>query len=286
MSVLTRVFVVVLVVLSLLLSAAAVTFLNTIPGLQADLETSKEAIAIANATAARSTTAADTRVSNARREVDELVNRLNSAQTDVGSLRAQLDETRAEAARLQSQLALEQATVSATAQAVTVTTQQYDALQQQLASLRGETSQITEQYGATQAQLNQVQNELTFTRRALRAEQEKIAELTAMNGRMKSALGSLGMNSDAIPANLGAKDVNGIITGRTELENGPYAQISIGSEDDVRTGMELAVFDDRTGALLGLMTVEEVDNKTAFGSLRGDRVGEIARSDRVRTASN
>lgn len=77
--------------------------------------------------------------------------------------------------------------------------------------------------------------------------------------------------------------INGVIIQRQTIGGEPYALISVGSEDDVKLGMQFNVVDAETNQLLGFVTIEEVDDQVSIGKLHGPRIEQIAPNDEVKT---
>ena len=286
MSSLTKVFVGMLVVLSLLLAAASVTFLNTIPNYGtriAELDASLKA--------------AESRVNSARSEftaketaqteqLASLNNELSRLQSQVSSLQTQLGTAEADKAAAQVRLASAQSTAAIASQALAANNSVLEQFQQQIATLRDENLTRVGESTQLQARLAQVENELTFAERALRAAQEESAQAARNQSDYESLIRELG-GDDAL-ARLGsvAPEINAVIVERTNIGGGngrPYATISVGREDDVRPGNQFAVFDQGSnGNFLGFIRIEEVDDGQAFGLLQGPNIGQIDAGDVVR----
>ncbi len=281
MSVLTKVFVVLLVILSLLLSAAAVTFLNTVPTLEDDLASAQESLRIAESTASAANTQAEFARGTANARVAQAETRLTALQDRIDSLRQELQTARAEAADVKGQLALEQATVASTAEALTFTTRNVEALQDRVAQLREENTAAVRRFGDTQAALAQAENELRFARQSLQNEQTKNLELNQQLSQAATVLENAGINL-AEAGGRGGAPVNGVIVNRRALASGPVATISVGRQDDVREGQEFAVYDKDNGDFLGVLRVTTVDDQEALGSLRGPGINRIQPDDLVR----
>lgn len=283
MSPLTKLFVVLLVFLSLLLSAASVTFLTTVPNLKQDLAEIDAARDVAVAQAASASSALSNAKAISEGRIAALNARITDSESQMQQLQDALNAARAEASEVRGQLALEQATVASTGQALQLVTQNVEGLQQRVADLREQNQQVTVRFADTQTALSQTQNELRFAVQSLRNEQEKNAELSVRNDQMRQALAGLGLDESGIAT--AAATVNGVITSRVTLPSGPHATISVGTQDDVRTGMEFAIYEAGNGDFLGLLVVTDVDDQQAFGRLRGDGLTRINENDLVRPAS-
>ena len=286
MSSLTKVFVGMLVVLSLLLAAASVTFLNTIPnyGAQiADLELTRDT---AESARTRAVATANAEKQALTEEMASVSNELSRLQSQVSSLQTQLATAEADKAAADVRLASAQTTAAIASQALAGQNAVLEQFQQQIATLRDENLTRVGESTQLQARLAQVENELTFAERALRAAQEESAQASRNQDDYENLIRELG--GEGALARLGsvAPNINAVIVERTNIGGGngrPYATISVGREDDVRPGNQFAVYDEGSGGdFLGLIRIEEVDDGQAFGLLEGPNVSRIQAGDIVR----
>ncbi len=280
MTVLTKVFVVALVFLSLLLAAASVTFLNTVPDYNAQAEGLQAQLSVANDTA-NSVRAQESAARAAiERQRDQLNDQLSDLKSQMASMQSQLAEAEAEKANLQTRQSILQTNLATAVSAVNANQAVMDNLIAQVGTLQQENFAAITQRNETSRELATAENELNFAEQALRLEREKNAELLSQTTEMREALASLNFNL----GDLGAfADVRGQITGKRQLANGPHASISVGSEDDVVRGMRFAVFDQDNSDFLGFLDVIDVDDNVATGRLEGPAVDRIEAGDRVRT---
>ena len=282
MSALTKIFVVLLVVLSLLLAAASVTFLNTIPDYTTQIETLRAQSEAASAQTAAVRTSEGSQRQAAQAQVQQLNARLDAAEASILDLRQQVAQAEAEAAALQTQLAAATGTVSTANQALLAATTQADTLNQQLASLRQENNQTAVESAQTSRALAQAQNELAAAQRIVRRLQTTVADQTGRIGELETVARINGVDPDDIDPRF-APPINGIIVERSTISDRPYATISVGREDDVRPGMEFFIVDRQSGDFLGFVRIEEVDDAEAFGRLEGPNVNNVDSGDRVST---
>lgn len=277
MSTVTKIFVVLLIVFSLLLTAGMVVYINreenirtantslqgSVSKLQSDVEVAR-----------RDAEAARTRAEETARQMNTTVSDLQAQIT-----RSQTDAAQrvAEAAGLRTQLAVRDATVTEQAGALKVAsanlsdlTKRYDDVIKQLDQLRSQNVELV----ASNTDYQKRNDELESRRRFL---EETIVQLrTEMQGRPTQADAAQAPRTN-VPA------LAGVITDVRQEGNMRYASISLGATDRVERGMEFNVIDRANNAFLGKLTVESVQPNEAFGRLDGPRVAEIRRDHEVRT---
>jgi hypothetical protein len=278
-SALTKTFVLLHVVMSMLLAAGLIVFVNR---LDASATASKAAaariarledetqIAKAEAITARS---AQTAVSEqARNQVEQVRAELNKATQDSLALRGQIAE-------LQSASAQANAALTASNEALRVAQQNQGTLQGQLADLRTAQDRLTQQFTEANLSINDLQNRLQTTERARRQLAEQLADAqqritdTPQGGRAEAP------GRDPIVAG-GRMRVEGVIREKRNIAGQPYATISLGSNDAVARNMRLNVI-SQNGQWLGYVTVTQVDQEEAIGVLSGPRINQAQPNDRV-----
>lgn len=284
MSPLTKVFVVLLVVLSLLLAAASITFLYTIPNFNAQIATLTSSLEQARANEQRISAAADASRSAAEQRAAELQNLLSDANASVAALRGELGKAQAESTDLRNQMAVLNTTQTTLSQAVNANMALVNTLRNELAQLREQYQRTLDQNLELNTALARTSNELEFTERALRQALEQNKNLLDQNNTYTAALMELGKDPRTLTGqDLAAPPINGVVVQRMSFDGEPFALISVGSEDDVKRGMRFMVIDRETSSFLGYVTIEEVDDQVSVGKLSGPRVEQIAPDDEVRT---
>ena len=287
MSPLTRIFVVLLIVTSLLLSAASLTFLYTTPDYAGQVETLEAQVAAGQSAVARAQSEGNSAASAARAELETVQAALAEARARTTQLQGEIAAAQAEVAQAELENSQVQAANTVAMTAVTqsqATTQQ---LREQLASLRDTYEQTVDRQAETSSKLAETQNLLAYASRALRTEQERNVELLSQNDTAKRLLADAGIDlGDFDPQRASAispPPINGVIEATEVLDGVKYATVSVGTEDDVVRGMQFIVLDGRSGDFLGFVNIEDVDDQTAFGRLEGNRLPEIDADDLVRT---
>lgn len=283
MSALTKVFVVLLVILSLLLAAASITFLYTVPDFNKQIATLQSGQAAAQAQAERVRAAESASRTAAEQRASELQNLLSDANAAAASLRGELAKSQAEKADLAGQIAQANTTQSTLSQAVTANVALINTMRNELASLREEYDRTLNQKLDLDTAHARLLNEFEFTRRALRAAQEQNKDLLGQVENLTGLLVAAGIDPRNTMNPVDPPPINGVIIQRQSIGGEPYALISVGSEDDVKLGMKFNVIDAETSQLLGFVTIEEVDDQVSIGKLSGPRIEQIAPNDEVKT---
>ena len=285
MSTLTKVFVVVLVVLSLLLAAASVTLLSTAPDFNRRLDNETTARRAAEADVARTRASTAAQQSALTNRATELSGQLANSQEQLASLRTQLAKAEADKADLQGQLAQTNTTQTTQASAVQAAVALVDTLRQQNTSLRDEYTQSIDRYAQLDAQFNRTSQDLTITQRELRDAQEQLKDATArvesLNDRVLALGGQPGQEGRT--GGLAAPPINGVVLSTSNIGGVDYASISVGAEDDVLPGYRFTVIDNQTNEFLGFLTIERANDTTSIGRLSGPKVPQVGQNDIVRT---
>ncbi len=284
MSPLTKVFVVLLVILSMLLSAATVVLVNARDEKRQSLEAARNQL-----------TQEVTRATNLRNEadaarqiaVDNLTNAMQQNEQlkqQLNNLNAQLIDRATQLGQAQSQIAMMSADITRLTEGLQASEKTKGALQAQNNELR----QTNDQRLTENTQLNQRVNELTNTLDVTERERRQLAEQLAEARRnveqMGAQLRGVGLSTEQVAA-AGSRvgpPVTGVIRNVRPIAGIPYATISVGSNEGVRKGMEFRVV-DRGGNFLGILTVESVEQQEATGRLQGPKVAEIRAGNEVKT---
>jgi septal ring factor EnvC (AmiA/AmiB activator) len=282
LSALTKIFVVLLVILSLLLAAAGVTFLNTLPDFQAQLETLTAANQAAQTSASRATSASQSEITALNSRIQAISAQMSQASNQVADLRAQLGKAEAEKADLQGQLAQGNATQTVLAQTVQANTALVNELRTQLASLRTDYDGTLQQLTDTNRSLAEASNQVTYLTRSLRRTQEENKDLLSRVDELTGRLLARGEDPNTVgPLDAPAPPINGIVLRVDQIGGRDYALISVGSEDDVRPGMRFTVLNENE--FLGYLTIEEVEDTQSIGQLSGPNIAAVGPDAEVRT---
>lgn len=285
MSALTRVFVVLLVVVSLLLSAGVVVFVNQVE----DYRTAADS---AQAQLVSERQLRQTELAAAVNERDEQARLRSIAQAQlaareetIAQLQKQIIDKNVELANVNKNLSTQQVALTAATEAARAAQEQNSRLTTEQAQMR----QTLNETLARNVELNQANSELANQLDATEQERKFLAEQLAQ--AQTSAANYLALLQDhnidpskaAGGLRAGAPLIRGVVTQKRVIAGTPYAVISVGSSDGVQKGMEFKVIDRENAAFLGTLVVEAVDANEATGRLAGPRVDQIDRHAEVTT---
>ena len=285
MSPLTKLFVVMLVVLSLLTTAGMIVYVNkedvqrtTLANTQAQLQAAQAAAQ----TARDELTSAQQNLQNVQAQLNAqsqaATNELNERQAEISKLNVEL-------AQGQSRQATQQLDISRLTEALNATQASATALQEEVARLRTSNDKLVQQSSDLNGTVSDLTARLEVTERERRLLAEQLTQASAETQR----LGMIIKNANLSPqqaagiAQRSGPPINGIIRDVRTIAERPYATISVGSADGVQRGMEFKVLDRQSGNFLGTLIVDSVEPNEATGRLQGPRVAEIRPGVEVRT---
>ena len=287
MSPLTKTFVVLLVILSMLLSAATIVFVNANVARNTELQSAKERLAAAeqrNAQLGNESAAAqrilEDNLQNQAQQNEQLKQQINN-------INAQLVDRATQLGQAQSQIAMMSADVTRLTEGLQASERTKAALHEQNNQLR----QTNDARLTENTQLNKRVNELTSTLEQTEAARrnlaEQLAEARNRAEQMGAQLKGVGLSTEQLAAagTRVAPQVSGQVREVRPIAGIPYATISIGSNDGVRRGMEFRVVNPQTGDFLGMLTVESVELNESTGRLSGPKVAQIRQGNEVRSQS-
>jgi hypothetical protein len=273
---LTKIFIVFLVVLSLLLSAGVVVFVNRtedfrtanlaqaskIATLNSEVQSTQKEVGHQAADAALARQARDAAIADAQQKI-----------TTMQATNAALTSTVAEA---KSTLTTEQVTSANLASALTASETARKALADVLEASRTTNNQLSKDNSEMNLRVADLTNRLEVATRQVTNLNEAVAEYKSNLEKAQRQIVALGGNPSVEPASsVGAPPIDGVIVSTQPQGGIPYATISVGSQDQVKRGMKFAIVDREKGKFLGELTVEQVDEKEATGRLEGPGLSDI-----------
>jgi hypothetical protein len=270
--VLTKVFVVLLVVSSLLLSAAVVVFVNKVEDFTAtskkqgtDLKNAKAELLAAQSDAKSAKDANVLQANNfAAREAD-LTKQISAGEAKVQELSASLAQATKDAQ-------VKDMTSKGISDALRASQEENKGLSTLVAEIRTKNDELLKQNGELNTQLTVLDNKLRATDRALAYEQEHSAEL---QGEIKNLQGGGAGKPAAGGASMSASPINAVVRSVDIIGGKKYATISVGSADNVAKGMKFNIVNHNTAEYLGTLTVDKVDINEAIGQVEGSKIDKI-----------
>jgi hypothetical protein len=267
---LTKMFVILLVVSSLLLSAAVVVFVNKVE----DFKTTgaAQAKALKGAQSERDAARADADSTRAQavaaakdfsaREAD-LTKQINGAE-------AKAQELSASVAQATKDAQVKDMTNKGISDALRAAQEENKGLSTLVAEIRNKNDELLKQNGELNTQLTVLDNKLRATDRALAYEQEHSAEL---QGELKNLQG--GGAKPAGGASMSSTPINAVVRSVDIIGGKKYATISVGSADNVAKGMKFNIVNRNTAEYLGTLTVDRVDVNEAIGQVEGSKIDKV-----------
>ena len=284
MSVLTKVFVILLVVLSLVMASGLIVLVNKLEPYAQNAIADKAAIARANSRAQ----AAEQEAIAARGAGDA---RTLESEARAAAYRTALDTTQSEVARVQKELAgaqLAQATADQRAASAELAAQgaikTVEAQQKVINDTAARLTTVEKNYTETQTRVAQLTQELDGARARIRRQTEEVAALTDQLDKAKAGGGRADAAAAAARGAGGGEamqNLRGVVKARKNINGVEYATITLGSADSVTKGMRFKVVDRNN--FLGYLTVDNVEPSESVGHLEGPNLNGVRPGTEVRT---
>ena len=285
MSPLTKLFVGMLIVLSLLTTAGTVVYINkedvqktALANTQAQLQAAQAAAQQArdDLTAAQQNLTAVQAAANQAQQ---------AATTDANNRQLELSKLQVDLAKGQSQQATQQLDISRLTEALNATQAQNNANLQELARLRTNNDQLVRQASDLNGRVSELTATLDVTERERRLLAEQLTQASTENNRLGMIIKNANISVDQanVIAQKAGPSINGVIRDVRPIAGQQYATVSVGTADGVHRGMEFKVLDRQGGNFLGTLVIDSVEPNEATGHLAGPRVAEIRPGVEVRT---
>ena len=285
MSVLTKTFVVLLVVTSLLLSASIVVFVNRVEDNKALADASKRQVTDAKQKAAEQTTNF-TESQMARRDLqNEMTKQVGELNRTVVDREAEVQKRDGELAQLKKDSQVKEATLKGTADALRAAQEMGTGFLTANKDLRAKNDDLLKGNGELNIQITILDNKLRQTEKAREYAEEMVVELKSQLAGVRQKGGPAGaatIGSAAIPEGTADVPINGVVRSVDIIGGKKYATISVGSSDLVKKGMRFNVINRQGGEFLGFLTVDSVQPNEAIGQLEG-KVDKIQAGVEVKT---
>jgi multidrug efflux pump subunit AcrA (membrane-fusion protein) len=286
LSPLTKLFVVLCVILSLLLTAATVVYVN-----KEDVQKTALANTQAQLTASRAQAnaleqqmqAVQQNLQNAQQQMNDQAGR---AKAQVGTQQLEISRLQVELANATSKAATQQLDISRMTEALNASQASAGKLQDEVARLRTSNDTMVRQTSDLNATVSDLTNRLDVTERERRLLAEQLTQSQTESQRLGKIITGAGLNpgqQELAVNRSGLPAINGVVRDVRTIAGNQYATISVGSADQVARGMEFKVLDRTNGNFLGTLVVDQVEPNEATGRLFGPRVAEIKPGVEVRT---
>ena len=286
MSFLTKLFVVLHVVLTLLFVSATIVWVNRVE----DFRKTNGALSAQLATKTQEAQSALNEAQTARGDALAVRQQVGA---EIDRARKERDDSLTEVrerdtllAQLQQNLASADARAQASTSGLETAMKTNSLLQDQLNQSRETGNKIQQQNTELLTDNSDLRQKLSVATRQVQNANEEIEDLrTQVAGGAGSgpAAGGQPIPGATAQPNPNEVPVAGVIRDRRNVNGVNYATISVGSSDNVRKGMVFYVIDREAGDFLGTLTVDRVEPREAGGRLEGPRVTTMKAGNEVRT---
>jgi len=286
LSPLTKLFVALNVLFSLLITAAVVVYVNKEDVQKNTLTSVQSQLASANAarqTAEEQLQAAQQNLTAVQQQANDQATRMNAQlverQQEIGNLNVQL-------AKATTASAAQQLDISRLTEALNAAQATTGQLNQQVAQLRQNNDQLVQQSADLNGRVSDLTNRLDVTEKERRHLAEQLTQTTGENQRLGAVIKGAGLSPEQqnLAVNRsGTPAVNGIVREVRTIAGVQYATISVGAAEGVTQGMEFKVVDRASGNFLGTITINTVDPNESMGRLAGPNVAAIKPGVEART---
>ena len=281
MSVLTKLFVVLLIICSLLLTAATVVFVNRTEDFhraavlseeranrfQRDKETAQR-----DADAARQRESEAMNIANGK--VGDALAKINQLSQDVAGKDAEING-------LKAKLAVNDATITVQAEGLKTMGENLGNVATRNKALTDEADKLKVRNAELFEATTDFQKRLEEAERERRFLTEQLTQVRADYTKATNALREHGWSLETPRKAVALPDLKGYIQDVKTDQGRTFATISLGSKEHVEKGMEFSVVDQTEGTFLGKFIVDTVDPDTSFGRLEGPRVQNVRRENLV-----
>jgi hypothetical protein len=278
---LTKLFVVLLAVTSMLSTTGFIVFVGKQKPLQPSLDEMSNQLkaAILDRDAARI---------EAQKAKDEAQNALAIGLADakaVQAVNAQLqaknsdDEIRI--SQLNADKAARDATINTMQQNLAWAQSSVSKLEDIVATLRTNNDKLTKQTEDDSRTIADKTNLSETLQTRLNDATEKNAALLVQNDKYRRALTDHGISIVDVdnapgPNGAGQPPIAGVISAKSVINGNTYVTLSVGQSDGVTKGMTFIVFDRDKSLYLGTVTIDQVDSNDAIGRLQGDDPSKVS----------
>ncbi len=286
MSALSKTFVLILVVLSLLLSSAVFVWVNKTEEFKSRIASANESLA-KERKARMDASAAEQIAKDAHASAIKAFNaQVEALQTAIKDRDQQISQRDVQLAELSSQAKQQLVTLTATGEALKASEAQKKLQQEQIAQLREAGDKLLKEKSDLNLALSDTTNKLDVMEREWKFMKEQLTETQTSVDRLMGQVKDLGGNPSIITPGLkaGAPAINGVVREVKTLDDKrQWATISVGTADSVAKGMEFKVIDRASGTFLGILTVDRVEPNESIGVLSGPKVADVKAGNEVRT---
>jgi hypothetical protein len=286
-SALTKIFVVLNVILSIVLTAGMVVWVNRTQNFVKAQNDMKAKLAAVTADASSSRDQAALISATKTQMQAQLQAQINAKQQETDQLHQLVTDRDTQIAQLNNNLAQTTAAQKSATDALTVAQKTVDSTNQQIADLRKNDLDLEKRIAEQSFAINDWTNKYEVTNRQWRDAEEQVAQLQSDNRKYQETLHKAGITDASSVHTINGEPlvrVEGIVQSKQNIGGVPYATISVGSADQVTAGMQFKVIDPNArDPFLGYLIVDRVEPNQAIGHLTGPRINDVRIGAEVRT---
>lgn len=274
MSPLTKAFVVLVTLLSILLVTLTVPFVAEVDEIKTALDTERAkyaAVEVTRNNLRERLIAAEAAQGQIQQALNETISDLESRVSEVSSERNDLRSRLAAAQSGQQEM---QATLAALSQNDQTKTTLLDTYASKLEEVQGSLVEQSQRNAELIDRTNELSNERTQLTRSVQRLRERSTELSEQLAAASSALASAGVQVPqasgsgvaAAPVPAGERIYGSVTDVQTATGGRVLVQVNVGASDGVRSGQRFVAFRDQEG-LVGTLEVRSVDDSVAVASV-------------------
>jgi hypothetical protein len=284
-SALTKIFVLLNVVLSIVLAAGMVVWVNRSENFVKTATTQSAALKLKDAQIA-SLRADNTLIGGERTQIQQsMQHQLDDMQKANMALQAQLNDKDTQIAQLNGNLAQATAAQKSANDALTVAQKMIDTQNTTLADSRKNETDLEKKNAELSFAVNDWTNKFEVVNRQERDDREQITQLQSDNRKYQETIHKNGLSENGPTLNgESLVKVAGVVRSAQNIGGVPYATIDVGAADQVTKGMQFKVIDPKAAdPFLGYLIVDRVEPRQSFGHLTGPHINEVHEGVEVRT---
>jgi hypothetical protein len=282
------------VVLSMLLTAGLIVYINQSQATKNNVTTATQKYEAANTRANRLEADVAAARADADRVVQDAANRVRAITGELQNAQRTLADREAQLAKGSQDLAAVSAALTSANEAIQLAQGTQQTLQTQIAELRTSADKNQQRSSELEIALSDRNNRLQVAQRQIEELNDELtySQQQGQQGRQQRETGArpAGAQSSAAPAGGGqggavgaASPIIGQVQGKRVIQGVPYATINVGAAENVQKDMTFYVINRRTGDYLGTLTVVNVEQNEATGRLSGPRIDQIGQGAEART---
>jgi hypothetical protein len=287
LSALTKIFVVLLVILSIVETAGMVVWVNRSQNFTKTMNDQTTKLKSAQAQVGNLTDQIALIAAERTQIQAAMQKQIDSKQQEVDALTRSVTDRDTQIAQLNSNLAQVTAAQKSATDALTVAQKTVDQQNTAIAALRTSELELQKRTAEQSFAINDWTNKYDVVNRQERDDREQIAQLQGDNEKMRLVIHKAGIADGAAPRTINGEPlvrVEGVIRSAQNINGVPFATISVGAADQVTKGMQFKIIDTRArDPFLGYLIVDKVEPNEAIGHLTGPHVNEVHEGAEVRT---